>query len=129
MIFDNSDIITFHNYRDADNLHSHIIELKKLKRPIINTEWLNRARGSFVSTHLTVLKEENVGCMHWGLVNGKTQTHLHWGWRACMGEPDVWQHDLYNLDHVPYDKDEIELFLNLINQDKLTTNQKAYTNP
>jgi len=48
--------------------------------------------------------------MHWGLVNGKTQTNLGWGWRPGMPEPKIWQHDLYHGDLTPYDKEELTLF-------------------
>jgi hypothetical protein len=110
IIYANSDIITFHDYDDAAKLALHIKTLKQQGRPIINTEWLNRGRGSVVTTCLPVFKNENVGCMHWGLVNGKTQTHLSWGWRPGQGEPKVWQHDLFTNDHVPYDNEELALF-------------------
>ncbi len=60
--------------------------------------------------NLPVFSREKVGCMHWGLVNGKTQTHLSWGWRPGKGEPEVWQHDLYANDHSVYDENEIDLF-------------------
>jgi hypothetical protein len=106
----NTDIVTFHNYSDVDKLARNIRELKTHNRPVINTEWLNRGRGSLVRTCLPVFKEENVGCMHWGLVNGKTQTHLHWGWRPGQGEPQVWQHDLFHSDHIPYDLEELSMF-------------------
>ena len=110
IIYQNSDIITFHNYNDANHLADHINALRVHGRPIINTEWLNRGRTSAVKTCLPVFKKANVGCMHWGLVNGKTQTHLAWGWRPGQGEPTVWQHDLYHGDHTPYDVDELSLF-------------------
>ena len=61
-----------------------------------------------------MFREENVGCMLWGLVNGKTQTHLHWGWRPGKGEPDVWQHDLFHVNHRPYNKEELVLLKNTI---------------
>jgi hypothetical protein len=92
--------------------------LKQHKRPIINTEWLNRGRESSVKTCLPLFYKENVGCMHWGLVNGKTQTHLSWGWRPGDGEPEVWQHDLYTNDHSVYDENEIELFRKYIGLSK-----------
>ncbi len=110
IIFENSDIITFHNYNDAQNLSNHIRELRKHNRPIINTEWLNRSRFSNVETCLSVFKENNVGCMHWGLVNGKTQTHLGWGWRPGMEDPVLYQHDLFSTEHTPFYPDEIKLF-------------------
>lgn len=118
VIFANSDIITFHNYSYADSLAKHIHKLKENGRPIINTEWLNRTRGSLVETCLPVFKKENVGCMHWGLVNGKTQTHLHWGWRPGKGEPKVWQHDLYHQDHLPYDTEDLDLFRKTIRKNE-----------
>jgi hypothetical protein len=110
IIYLNSDIITFHNYSPADNLAQHIGSLKKHGRPIINTEWLNRGRGSTVETCLPVFAKEKVGCLHWGLVNGKTQTHLHWGWRPGRGEPKIWQHDIFRPNGKPYRAEEIKLF-------------------
>ena len=118
IIHDNTDIITFHNYGDVNNLASSIKTLKQHGRPVVNTEWLNRSRGSLVTTCLPVFKKENVGCIHWGLVNGKTQTHLHWGWRPGKGEPKIWQHDLYHGDHAPYDEDELTLFRKYIGMSK-----------
>ncbi len=110
IIYQHSDIITFHNYGGTGDLGNHIKSLKSHSRPIINTEWLNRGRGSIVKTCLPVFKKETVGCMHWGLVNGKTQTNLGWGWRPGRPEPKVWQHDLYHSDHTPYDEKELRLF-------------------
>ncbi len=52
------------------------------------------------------------------LVNGKTQTHLAWGWRPGQGEPEVWQHDLYTTDHAIYDENELELFRKYIGLSK-----------
>jgi len=105
-----SDIITFHNYNHSDRLAQHIESLKPYGRPIINTEWLCRHGQSVPETCLPIFRRENVGCMHWGLVNGRTQTHLHWGWTPDKGEPEVWQHDLYHGDHTPYKEMEIDLF-------------------
>jgi len=114
IIFANSDIITFHDYHPADQLAQHIIALTVHARPIINTEWLCRHAGSIPATCLPVFRAANVGCLHWGLVNGRTQTHLHWGWRPGKGEPVVWQHDLFHGDHTPYDENELRLFRQFI---------------
>ncbi|MCF7958258.1 MAG: glycoside hydrolase family 5 protein, partial [Phycisphaerae bacterium] len=65
IIYDNSDIITFHNYGNAGNVADNIQALKSHGRPIINTEWLNRNTGSIVKTCLPLFRKENVGCMHW----------------------------------------------------------------
>ena len=105
-----SDVITFHDYDPAANLRGHIDRLKALGRPLICTEWLNRPRGSTVPECLPVLLEERVGAFHWGLVNGKTQTHLPWGHRPGDPDPVVWQHDLFRGDHSVYDPKELELF-------------------
>ncbi|WP_153800289.1 cellulase family glycosylhydrolase [Foetidibacter luteolus] len=113
-----SDIISFHNYDDKEALQKHIQELKQYNRPLVCTEWLNRPRKSIVATHLPVFKQENVGCMLWGLVNGKTQTELSWGHRPGDPEPTVWQHDLYRGDFTPYDPQEIETIKKTIAESK-----------
>jgi len=111
-----SDIITFHSYSKAGELKTQIESLMEHNRPIICTEWMNRCIGSTVYDCLPVLKGENVGAMHWGLVNGKTQTHLSWGSLPGHKGSDVWQHDLFhdNGDHSLYDAGEIDVFRKLI---------------
>lgn len=109
IISQESDIITFHQYSDAEALQKTITELKKYGRPIICTEWMARTRGSLFKSHLPIFLRENVGCMHWGLVNGKTQTHYPWGSKPGDPEPEVWFVDLYRNDHTPYDQEEIEI--------------------
>lgn len=69
-----SDIVTFHNYKDAANLERQIQSLKPLGRPLICTEYMARTRGSRFESHLPIFRREGVGCINWGLVNGKTQT-------------------------------------------------------
>jgi hypothetical protein len=110
VIFANSDIITFHDYGGNEILRQHIEELRQFERPIINTEWLNRPFGSRVENDLPIFFEENVGCMLWGLVNGKTQTDLTWGHKPGDPEPEMWQHDLFHGDHTPYRAEEHNLF-------------------
>lgn len=109
----NSDIITFHNYENAKNLQSQIKELKKLGRPVICTEWMARTRDSKIETNLPVFKEENVGCIMWGLVSGKTQTIYPWRPKVNEKEPALWFHDLFRPDGTPYRKEEIEIFQKL----------------
>jgi hypothetical protein len=110
VIFENSDIITFHNYLSADRLYKQIRELQMLGRPVICTEWLNRGLQSVVITCLPIFYHTNVGCMHWGLVNGRTQTDLNWGHRPGDPEPALWQHDIYRPDYKPYSSEEIDIF-------------------
>jgi hypothetical protein len=114
IIYRHSDVITFHDYGGRDHLAGHIADLKRQGRPLICTEWLNRGRGSTVADCLPVFRRRTVGCLHWGLVNGETQTHLNWGHRPGEPDPPVWQHDLFRSDHTPYEPREIELFRSFI---------------
>ncbi len=110
-----SDIITFHRYSNATQLEEIIRSLQKHDRPLVCTEWLKRDWGS-VADQLPVFVRHRVGCLHWGLVNGKTQTQYPWGSKAGAPEPKVWQHDLFRKDRTPYDPREIELFKQSIAQ-------------
>ncbi len=103
-----SDIISFHNYGNKKALQQQINELKKYNRPLFCTEWMNRPNQSIISDNLPVFYAEKTGCMLWGLVNGKTQTHLPWGHRPGDPEQAVWQHDLYRPDLSPYRQAEID---------------------
>jgi hypothetical protein len=102
-----SDVITFHNYNEADNLRQQIAELRAYGRPLICTEWMARTRGSLFPTHLPIFKAERVGCLHWGLVAGKTNTIYAWGHPLPDQEPPVWFHDIFRMDGTVYDPQEI----------------------
>ena len=104
-----SDVTTFHCYGNSETLERRIVELDKIGRPLICTEWMNRDWGT-VQSQLSVFAKHHVGCMHWGLVNGKTQTQYPWGSEAGAAEPKVWQHDIFRKDRTPYDPEEIEAF-------------------
>jgi len=99
-----SDVITFHNYEDADRLTTLIERLRRYNRPLICTEYMARNRGSDFTSQLPVFKAENVGCYNWGLVNGRTQTHISW-----TGDQGRWFHDILHPDGTPYDAAEVEL--------------------
>ena len=107
---EHSDIITFHNYGDTASLKKQIETLKRSGRPLICTEWMARTKGSICQTHLPVFKSENVGCMNWGFVSGKTQTIYPWGSKPSAEQPKVWFHDLLHTDGSPYIADEINTF-------------------
>jgi len=110
ILYRQSDVITFHDYGGPESLTRHMANLKRYGRPMICTEWLNRGRGSTVAPCLPIFRRDRVGCLHWGLVNGKTQTDLNWGHRPGQPDPPVWQHDIFRPDHTPYDEEEIERF-------------------
>jgi hypothetical protein len=105
-----SDFTSFHDYLALEPLARHVEELRAFGRPLVCTEWLARSLGSVPSTHLPYFERERIGCFHWGLVNGRTQTHLPWpGLPQPPGAPR-WHHDLLHPDGTPYDADEIARF-------------------
>jgi hypothetical protein len=56
---------------------------------------------------MPLYKAENIGIYNWGLVNGKTQTHLNWDKEKNKnGGPSVWQHDIFTNDLKPYSAGE-----------------------
>ncbi len=112
IILANSDIVTFHFYGNREKTRKRLEEIAAMARgrPAICTEWMNRPAGSTVKDCLGLFKEANVGCLAWGLVNGKTQTHLRWGHRPeNLPYTGAWQHDLFRGDLTPYDPSEIDL--------------------
>ena len=125
---DNSDIVSYHFYKDY-NEHIKIIKrLKKEGRPIMNTEWLGRCLGNDVFSLFPLFYLEKIGCYNWGFVAGKYQTYEPWEktWQeyADGTRPNVdftkWFHDLFRPNHRPYDPREIELikeFCELANKD------------
>lgn len=102
-----SDVVTFHHYADVASLRETIGALTRNGQPLICTEWMARTRTNLIATHLPVFVETGVGCYLWGLVNGRTQTHLSWGSAPGAVEPAVWFHDLLRPDGMPFDPKEI----------------------
>jgi len=109
-----SDIISFHNYLDADNLRAQIQDLKKLGRPLICTEYMARINNSLFQTQMPIFKKEKVGCYNWGFVKGKTQTTLPWKELVEKSPEGLWFHDILNSDGTPYDKKEIEFIKSIL---------------
>jgi hypothetical protein len=103
-----SDVISFHHYLGLEPLRAFVAELRRAGRPLLCTEWLARGLGSLPETHLPYFRGERIGCFHWGLVNGRTQTHLPWP--GLPRRDGLWHHDLFHLDGAPYDAAEIALF-------------------
>ena len=107
-----SDVISFHCYGNPKVTRALILDLKKKAagRPLICTEWMNRPTLSTVRGCLPLYAEADVGCIAWGLVNGKTQTHLRWGYRPKMlPYKGRWQHDFFHTDFTPYDLEELDI--------------------
>lgn len=110
VIFEKSDIISFHGYLPLERLMTRIKMLKDLERPLICTEWMARSLGGNYKTDLPMFKTEKVGCYQWGLVNGRTQGQYHW-LNLPGSEVDPvhgWFHDIFYPDGTPYRQDEID---------------------
>ena len=131
-----SDVITFHHYWEPEKLECEIVNLKAHGRPVICTEWMARTTGSLVRTNLPVFARENVGCINWGLVAGKTNTIYQWKELIPVKEtidlqigPEVWFHDLLCADGTPYDTTEIELFKTLTGVRRLSSSDPSFVQP
>jgi len=113
---DQSDITSFHLYGNADALKKRIPELTKLGRPIVNTEWMARAKGSDFAADLPIFKSARVGCYQWGLVNGRMQCQFPW-WNEPGGKVDPkigWFHDILHADGKPYRQHEVDAIKRVI---------------
>lgn len=119
----NSDIITFHNYGNAESFSNQIRKLSVLNRPLICTEFMARGNGSTFEAILPVALKQRVGSICWGLVDGKSNTIHDWNtWqKPDKGEPTLWHHDVFRKNGTPYSTKETDLIKSLTNEYK---NQK-----
>jgi hypothetical protein len=117
-----SDVVSFHNYDKPEEFEKRVLWLQRYNRPILCTEYMARGNGSTFQGTLPIAKEHKVAAINWGLVAGKTQTHLPWdSWKdPYIGrEPSVWFHEILRTDGTPYKPDEADLIRQIIR-----TNQK-----
>jgi hypothetical protein len=110
LMFEESDIISFHCYDPLDGMRLCVEHLKRYQRPILCTEYMARPRGSTFDPILAYLKEQKVGAFNWGFVAGKTQTIYPWDtWeKTYTAEPPVWFHDIFRADGKPFDAKEVD---------------------
>jgi hypothetical protein len=113
-----SDVISFHAYCQPERLRLVLDNLDGYERPLFCTEWMARHAGSRIHDQLPIFAEYGVACYQWGLVNGRTQTHIPWP--SAMehlngkGElSDIWFHDLLHPNGSPYDESEVALIAQL----------------
>lgn len=107
-----SDVISFHNYGDAEDFTRRLGWLAAHGRPLLCTEFMARPTGSTFDAILPIAKAHNVGAFCWGLVQGKTQTHLPWdSWANPYldGPQGPWFHDIFDADGTPHDPAEVSL--------------------
>lgn len=71
-----SDVVSVHCYEPGERLEALIARRRRHERPLLCTEYMARTLGSDFRAHLPIYKREGIGCHNWGLVNGKTQTHI-----------------------------------------------------
>ena len=105
----NSDIISFHNYGVAADFEARVRWLKAFGRPTFCTEYMARSIGSTFEEILPRAKEHRVAAFCWGLVRGRTQTHLAWNPAdnaAIDAGLQPWFHDVLHEDgrpHLPHE--------------------------
>ena len=98
-----SDVVSFHNYGRANGFRQRVRWLRRFGRPILCTEYMARPAGSTFEAILPIAKEQRVGAFCWGLVLGRTQTHLPWKpARARSKAADLWFHDVLHPDGRPH---------------------------
>jgi hypothetical protein len=107
ILYDLSDIISFHNYKPVADLEAAIARLSVLGRPLWCTEYLNRREECSFDSHLSVFRRERIGAWNWGLVDGKSQTKYAWSDEAGGPEPENWFHDILHADGTPYRPAEV----------------------
>jgi hypothetical protein len=111
-----SDVVSFHNYDSGEEFEKRLGWLRRYKRPLLCTEYMARGNESTFQGSLPIAKKENVAAYNWGLVIGKTQTHLPWdSWQSPYTdrEPPVWFHEVFKADGTPYRPEEVELIRKL----------------
>ena len=114
--FEQSDILSFHNYGWPEDFEQHVIALETYHRPLICTEYMARGAGSTFDTILPIAKKHNVAAINWGLVLGKTQTNLPWdSWERpyVSNQPQIWFHEVFYSDGKPYREREVSLIREL----------------
>lgn len=107
----NSDLVSYHNYRDSTHHRKTIERLATYGRPLVCTEYVARTHGSTFPTILPLLVEGNVGAYNWGLVEGKSNTIYPWvSWDSTFtAEPHLWHHDVFRENGEAYSEEEVAL--------------------
>lgn len=123
-----SDIISFHNYGTPEDFNARVGWLRAFGRPIWCTEFMARPAGSTFQAILPHARRQKVGAFSWGLVRGKTQTHLPWdNWTSPFPEmsAETWFHDIFDERGEPHDPAEVEFLRLLRDIDIVTTPEQT----
>ena len=97
-----SDVVSFHSYGKAKAFNERVRWLQRFGRPVLCTEFMARSQGSTFQAILPIAKEHQVGAFCWGLVLGRTQTHLPWKPAKLLKKSDRWFHDVLHTDGRPH---------------------------
>jgi hypothetical protein len=127
-MFEESDVITFHNYGTVEDISHRAEQLKRYGRPVICTEYMARPMKSTFQNVLPTLKQMNVGAYNWGFVAGKTNTIYPWdSWQQrYTAEPPVWFHDIFRADGTPYIPAEVDLIRRLTGKTRSMASLRFY---
>ena len=108
---ENCDVMTFHCYSKPKELGIFVNMMKRFNRPMICMEYMGRPDSTFEGS-LPIFKRERVGAVSWGLVRGRTNTHLLWATKRKPGydplNPTEWFHDIFHPDGTPYSQKEVD---------------------
>ncbi len=120
-----SDVITFHAYCSREVAEKYLTWFQTFGRPVMSTEWMARTIGSKFEDQLDMYHASKAGCFQWGMVQGRTQTHLPWPHTVSEGseadlDENAWFHDLLRNDGTPFNHAETELI------SQLTQPRKTY---
>lgn len=108
-----SDVVSFHAYCSLPRLRHVADELESLGRPVFCTEWLARGIDSRIADQLPFFHERRIGAFQWGLVRGRTQTHLPWPGigldiRSDEDGGHEWFQDILTEEGLPYSAAEFK---------------------
>lgn len=115
-----SDVLTFHHYGPPSELPEVLAWARGgevPERPMVCTEYMARGWGSTFASHLPELKAQGIGAIHWGLVDGRSQTKFPWGSPEGAGEPDPWHHEVLQANGTAYRPDEAQLIRSVTRED------------
>ena len=105
-------MVSFHNYDAPEEFERRISWLTRYKRPLLCTEYMARGNKSTFQGSLPMPRSISIAAYNWGLVVGKTQTHLPWdSWQRPYTdrEPTIWFHEVFKAGRTPYRAEEVEL--------------------
>lgn len=106
-VLENSDVISFHCYKDPLTLENFIKLLLSYNRPIVCTEYMGRPISTFEGS-MPIFKKYKVGAINFGLTSGKCNFNLQWTSKPGDPTPEIWFHDIFRIDGTPYSEKEVK---------------------